>query len=255
MLQMGSPAESVNSGDIALLQHTDRGVRTPTEQTYETLQAAFAYFNRGLFNGALPDCLITLQRQAKTFGYFSPRKFAAIDGDTLVDEIALNPSHFRVCTPKDTASTIAHEMTHLWQEHFGKPSRSGYHNQEWATAMRRIGLQPFSTNDPDKETGYSVNHRIVDGGPFDLSYQAFEATGQTLRWGDAFQPNDEKRKPKRLTFVCPGCDQKVQGVAKIRVRCDPCDLLMVVRHKGETIEVPVDDIDAASVLTSAEELR
>jgi predicted SprT family Zn-dependent metalloprotease len=253
MLQMASLAESVNSGDaqtahaLALPQHIDRGVYTPTptEQTYVLLLTAFTHFNRDLFAGALPDCLITLQRRAGTYGYFSSNKFAAIDGDALAHEIALNPAHFRTCPPKDVASTLVHEMVHLWQERYGKPPRSGYHDREWATAMRRIGLQPFSNSDPDKETGYSIDHRIIEGGPFDLSYQAFEATGETLRWGDAFPPNDEKRKRKRETFVCPRCDQKVLGVPKTRVRCDLCDLVMAVRHKGETADVTVvADTDA-----------
>jgi hypothetical protein len=263
MLQMASPAESVNSDDaqtardLVLRQHIDRGVYTPTptEQTYVPLLSAFNHFNRDLFAAALPDCLITLQRKANTLGYFSPNKFAAIDGDALVDEIALNPAVFRVCTPKDICSTLVHEMAHLWQAHFGTPPCAGYHDRQWAAVMRRIGLQPYSTSNPDKETGYSVDHRIVDGGPFDLSYQAFEATGETLRWGDAFQPNDEKRKPKRETFVCPGCDQQVQGVPKTRVRCDLCDLVMVIRHKGGTVEIPVDDIDADSVSVGVEGLR
>jgi hypothetical protein len=29
-------------------------------------------------------------------------------------------------------STLVHEMAHLQQNHFGKSSRTGYHNKEWA---------------------------------------------------------------------------------------------------------------------------
>jgi hypothetical protein len=228
---------------------------TPTEQTYDPLVAAFRFFNHRLFAGVLPDCLITLQRKANTLGYFSPGKFAAIDGDALVDEIALNPMAFRGCTPKDVASTLAHEMAHAWQHHFGKSPRAGYHDREWAAVMRSIGLQPSSTGVPGgAETGYKVSHYIIDGGPFDLAYTAFEAAGQdSLRWGDAFQPNDEKRKPKRLTFVCSRCDQKVQGVWSTRVRCDLCNLIMVVRGKGDTAAAAtaVDNIDAGSVSVGA----
>jgi hypothetical protein len=228
-------------GDIALPQQNDDGVYTltPTGQTYVPLLAAFAHFNRDLFADVLPDCLITLQRQANAYGYFSPSKFAAIGGDdATVDEIALNPAHFRVCTPNDVSSTLVHEMVHLWQEHFGKPSRSGYHNEQWAAVMRRIGLQPSSTGAPGgKETGYRVSHYVIEGGPFDRSYTAFEASGQTIGWGDAFIRGNEARKAKRETFVCPRCGRKVLGVPKTRVRCDwGCDLRMVARHKGETTD-------------------
>jgi hypothetical protein len=36
----------------------------PTRRTYATLQAAVRHFNRALFNGALPPCLVTFQRRA-----------------------------------------------------------------------------------------------------------------------------------------------------------------------------------------------
>ena len=57
-------------------------------------------------------------------------------------------------------------MAHLWQQEFGKPSRNGYHNAEWAAEMNRIGLKPVSAGSPDKETGQRVGHEIVEGGPF-----------------------------------------------------------------------------------------
>ena len=237
------------SGDLALSGQNEGWVYTPTPsaQTYVLLLTAFDHFNRSLFAGRLPDCLITLQRKANTHGYFSPRKFAAISGDAQADEIALNPAHFRVCTPKDVCSTLVHEMVHLWQEHFGKPSRSGYHNAQWAAVMRRIGLEPVSAD--GKGTGYSVSHVIVEGGPFDLSYQVFESTGEALQWGDAFARSDEPRKPKRETFVCPSCDQKVLGVSKTRVRCEWCGLPMVARHKGGINTGAVSDSTIAAELS------
>ena len=39
-------------------------------------------------------------------------------------------------------------MTHLEQAHFGKPSRNGYHNKEWADLMERVGLMPSDTGAP-----------------------------------------------------------------------------------------------------------
>ena len=221
---------------------------TPTEQTYVPLLAAFTHFNRDLFAGALPDCLITRQRKASTLGYFSPNQFAAIGSDARTDEIALNPAHFRVCTPKDVCSTLVHEMAHLWQAHFGKLPRSGYHDRQWATAMRRIGLEPSSTGAPGgKTTGYRMSHYIIDGGSFDLSYTAFEASGQTLRWGDAFIRGNETRKAKRDTYVCPGCDLKALCVPKVRIRCERCDLRMVARHRGETADADASAIGAGEL--------
>ena len=40
---------------------------------------------------------------------------------------------------------LAHEMTHLWQFHYGKPSRSGYHNKQQANIMGSMGSMPPDT--------------------------------------------------------------------------------------------------------------
>ena len=38
----------------------------PTKETYDQFQEAYAYFNRVLFEGQLPNCLITLQRNKRS---------------------------------------------------------------------------------------------------------------------------------------------------------------------------------------------
>ena len=62
----------------------------PTRETYDPLQQAYETLNRSLFEGELPNCLITLQRSKKSYGYFCGDRFGRADG-TLTDEIALNP--------------------------------------------------------------------------------------------------------------------------------------------------------------------
>ena len=139
----------------------------PTRETYDPLQQAYENLNRSLFEGELPNCLITLQRSKKSYGYFCGDRFGRADG-TLTDEIALNPTHFRDRPQEEVLATLAHEMVHLWQHHFGKPGRGRYHNKEWAEKMKSIGLQPTSTGKDDgAETGDVMGHIIVPDGPFD----------------------------------------------------------------------------------------
>jgi predicted SprT family Zn-dependent metalloprotease len=116
----------------------------PTAQAYAELQKAYDHFNRELFEGTLPDCLLTLQREKDTYGYFSRNRFISSAGEKI-DEIALNPSYFAVQPLVEILQTIAHEMVHLWQAHFGKPGRVRYHNGEFAAKMEAIGLMPSST--------------------------------------------------------------------------------------------------------------
>lgn len=126
----------------------------PTTQAYAELQAAYVHYNNALFDGKLPFCLITMQREKRTYGYFSSRRFGNKHDKTMTDEIAMNPSYFGVVPLLEILQTLVHEMAHLWQFHFGEPGRRGYHNKEWAEKMEAIGLMPSSTGKPGgKKTG------------------------------------------------------------------------------------------------------
>ncbi len=67
---------------------------TPTTQAYDELQIAFDHFNQHLFDNQLPECLITLQRQKQTLGYFAKERFAQTHSGKMTDEIAMHPGYF-----------------------------------------------------------------------------------------------------------------------------------------------------------------
>ncbi len=143
----------------------------PTQETYSALQAAYEHFNQELFEGALPECLITLQRKEKrVYGYFWSQRFEEIGSGEKTDEIAMNPQHFKSRTIEAVLSTLAHEMVHQWQAYFGTPSRKAYHNKEWADKMESIGLMPSDTGKPGgNRTGQQMTHYIIPGGVFELA--------------------------------------------------------------------------------------
>ena len=80
---------------------------SPTQQTYAELQRAYDHFNQALFGGALPPCLVTLQREKRTYGYFSSKRFVHLDG-TMTAVIALNPSFFAVVPLTETLHAFDH---------------------------------------------------------------------------------------------------------------------------------------------------
>ncbi len=185
----------------------------PTQQTYDELQYAYGYLNDNLFGGQLPDCLITLQRKRHTMGYFSPKRFVNREG-TLTDEIAINPKYFAATPIRDTLSTIAHEMAHLWQHHFGNPGRGRYHNREWANKMADIGLQPTDTGGPGgKITGDMMSDFIIAGGRFDLVTRELLAQDYIISWLDrlavldlSFIDSDKLEEITGLGVVVDGSD-------------------------------------------------
>ena len=60
----------------------------PTAQAYAELQLAFDHYNRELFAGELPPCLITMQREKRSYGYFSSERFVHHHDKSKTDEIA-----------------------------------------------------------------------------------------------------------------------------------------------------------------------
>lgn len=202
-------AQYINLPDLSCVPMTTVNTlpgTAPTHQTYSELQQAYDHFNAELFDGKLPHCLITLQREKRTVGYFSAARFASLQGHTT-DEIAINPSYFAVVPIVETMQTIVHEMAHLWQEHFGKPGRGRYHNEEWASKMESIGLMPSSTGQPGgKRTGDMMADYPIAGGRFLKACDSLLTRDFSLSWYDRF-PSDE-----HLRFGESSASAQMQGI-------------------------------------------
>lgn len=213
-------------------------MKTPTQE-YNIYEQAYKFFNAHLFDGQLPACLITLQRKAHAYGYYSPKRFVArTNGKDRTDEIALNPDTFADCTDKDILGTLVHEMAHLWQAHFGKPGRGRYHNREWARKMVSMGLLPISLDYPGKMTGQAVTHEIVLGGPFDVIADALLTSGFCLNWqaisyGATVGPpttglNDNRESgtpeplPSKVKYTCASCGLNAWAKPKVCLFCGHC---------------------------------
>jgi hypothetical protein len=158
----------------------------PTLAIYGAIQFAYSYFNKALFDNALPKGIVTFHRQRKVMGYASFQRWKGPDGNR-VDEIAINPEYFEDYPLIEIFQTLCHEMTHLWQSHFGCPSRRGYHNKEWARKMKEIGLMPSSTGLPGgDQTGEHMLDYVILDGPFIKVSQDLIKKGYDFPWVDCF---------------------------------------------------------------------
>jgi hypothetical protein len=196
-----------------------------TPAQYRAFQAAYDFLNTQLFEGSLPDVLVTLQRQANSRGYFAAERFAGRVDETTVHELALNPDTFIGRDDRDICSTLAHEMVHVWQETHGTPPRRAYHDREWAAKMKAIGLQPSTTGAPGgKETGQRVTHYIIEGGRYAQAFAALAATGFALRWQSI--PWDRaaraKARASKTKFTCPTCEQNAWAKPDAALICGVC---------------------------------
>lgn len=160
---------------------------TPTTEAYSELQTAYDHYNRALFGGKLPSCLITLQREKRSYGYFSAKRFVHRHDKVTTDEIAINPSYFAVVPLVEVMQTLVHEMVHAWQHHFGKPGRRSYHNHEWAAKMEAIGLMPSATGKPGgARTGEKMADYPIAGGPFMRATEQLLAQDFGISWLDRY---------------------------------------------------------------------
>ncbi len=192
---------------------------------YGCLQQAYDHFNRRLFGGYLPACLITLHRHRGAYGYFSRRRYIRGLAVETTDEIALNPDLFAKGkrSGRDVAATLAHAMVHLWQAHFGHPGRGRYHNQEWAQKMREIGLTPTDSGAPGgKSTGDRMAHLIVAAGPFEQAYLELVDSGLRLEWAYLSVQRSRGNAGNRQKFTCPRCGLNAWARPAARLICGEC---------------------------------
>ncbi|WP_411691009.1 SprT-like domain-containing protein [Acinetobacter gandensis] len=161
-----------------------------TLQFYEELQHVYDTFNDRLFNNELPECLITLQRINKNTGYWSENRFASIDdGNSYTHELALNPDYFGIRPLIDIFQTYAHELCHLKQAVHGTPSKRSYHNAEFSSYMREIGLITSDTGrEGGKQTGEKMSDYPLNDGKFIKVCNELVEEGRIIKWYDKYVP-------------------------------------------------------------------
>ncbi len=197
----------------------DPNPAAPTEAQYGAFATAFKHFNAALFEGKLPDVILAFATHKKSYGYFIASRWRSGESDVRVGEIALNPD-FLERTERDVAATIVHEMVHLWQHAFGRPSRRGYHNAQWADRMEAIGLMPSATGEPGgARVGQRMTHYVIEGGRFAQAFDALPSkTLLPFVAGAAIEGArgpKKARDPSKTPYVCGTCGLKVWAKAGV----------------------------------------
>lgn len=209
------------------------------QQQYITLDSAYTFFNKRMFGGKLPPLLITFRKKTKAYGYYWHEAIESRKEASPVSELALNIALFDGRTDKQILSTLVHEM---------EPSRSGYHNKQWAEKMKEIGLYPSNTGaEGGKETGQSVTHYVIEDGIFDKLYEELATEGISIDWQSSYEKKTvrlKKAKPEpkggttggegddneddedntpvtknKTKFTCPKCHANAWGRPSLKIIC------------------------------------
>lgn len=221
-----------------------------TTAQFKTLDDLYKFYNESIFNGELAECIVNMSRHGGAYGFFAANRWRSNQADKgVVHEISINPDYMNR-TDKEWHSTLVHEMCHLWQEDHGKPSRSGYHNKEWAKKMIEVGLMPSDTGEPEgKMTGQSVTHYVIEGGTFDRVFNTLktedlealrlkyrptvaalsfkpgarsEEEGEEGKEGEGGEDQKKGRQGVKVKYTCP-CGNNVWGKPDLRLRCNECE--------------------------------
>ena len=203
----------------------------------KTMHEAYDFFNEELFDGKLPDCVLTLSRELKRAnGFYAHESFT--DGKEKASEISLNPDQLSR-GEKLAFSTLVHEQVHCWQFNFGNDiPKSVYHNKEFAKKMMKIGLVPSSTGAKGgNKTGRNVSHYIDEDGPFDEAYTKWKRRKKkSISWHSRIfnEPDEEetkkRKRPRRKRLICPGCELKVSVPEHAELECLTCNEEMSINE-------------------------
>lgn len=231
---------------------------TPTVELSSTNSGIFDYFNKKLFDGTLPEPIILVVRNKKTIGgYFVPNKWmASEDEEVVLHEIGVNANVISELGIADSIMVQVHEMLHLWQWEYGKPSPDGYHNKEFAEKSKSIGLttEELDTagNKTGRDVGRNITAEIIMGGAFEKALSEIPDE-IVLPWislpvevdptspggggnGKSTEsdknpdhPNKQnwpkhggKRNRNKTTYSCPVCGSKIWGKPGLNIKCGDC---------------------------------
>lgn len=229
-----------------------------TVAQFKAFQGLFDFLNKRFFDDKLPRVILNFSRESVScFGFITHEKrWQSLEGNKVnLYEISLNPRNILNTQPIFFISTLLHEMVHLWQLEYGHPSRSGYHNQEWAAKMESVGLTPSTTAKPGgKRTGQSCSHYMTPGGVFEqvlkalpkelfIPWFSWEGSAwahmftELLEGADGYEAKEGVEKIReqaaasgetikkaaenknKVRYTCPTCGLKVWGKPGLFIKC------------------------------------
>lgn len=211
---------------------------SPTKSQFTNYQALYDYFNEKLFGDKLPPIILNFSRKANTAGFFAPNRWVSIKSSDKTHEISINPSYMANVSFIEVCQTLAHEQAHLWQLLYGKPSRTGYHNKEWAEKMESIGLMSSDTGQQGgKKVGQRMSDYVIEGGGFEkvfnelpenlklpwVANERIKKSAQEPGENDGTGVKEEQKKKNKIKYTCPGCGINVWGKPDLDIYCKSCE--------------------------------
>lgn len=165
----------------------------------------FEIFNQEFFEGRLPTPVVSFRhdRVTRLGSYYTGRNEFAVK-----DQINLNSQHLE--RPKYQAlATLLHEMIHEWQDYSGKHSSGYYHNKQFQTKSRELGIP---CNAKGQTTG------ITDPFVEVCRRYGIEVSEQAIK---EFKPIERSRGTSKLRKYSCGCTN-IWAATRVHAMCKLC---------------------------------
>ena len=216
---------------------------TPTQllnEMHRCIESLFKKFNERFFGNEIPFPIIAIQsskRQHGTLGWCSVKKIWKNElKNEFYYEIAI-VSEFLDRTFYDIASTLLHEMCHLYGLNKGiKDTSRGYryHNKKFKETAKARGLNVKF----DKTLGWAITSLKAEIEPIVdeifkeetlMLTRGYHRGGEKLPEMEEEGGEEENVKPKQSSrkLVCPGCELPVRVTRDdVHLMCMDCKLEM-----------------------------
>lgn len=205
-----------------------------TLRLFGALQDAYNYFKYHLFDNKLSPVVLTLNRKARSMGYYRPNSWVSDRQETL-PEININPSILHM-PATEVMQTLVHEMCHHYQFLFGKAGRGGYHNIEFSRIMFSVGLMCSSTGKPGgRITGESMADYFIEGGRFIqvfnempseflLPFKPYENTLSLVEPSIEVSVVNQTKDRSKVKYTCQSCGINTWGKPQLNLKCGDCNM-------------------------------
>lgn len=156
-------------------------------------------------------CLVIDKKSSRYYGRYR----YGFNGIGTKHEITINARH--LSRPLfDILDTLLHEMLHQWQDMYGKPGRSNYHNNEFIEKALSIGISSDSW-------GHSLG--IVKDGLFEKMLIKYGINTEGIQYYNPQFPQKvqdiSQGKSKLKKWTC-GCQNAWIGKSDFEAKCKIC---------------------------------
>lgn len=173
----------------------------------QVLEEAFNHYNKQLFDGDLPRCIIRAMpatKAVKDGGYIKPFNEKDRFGEKA-HGIYLDSTQFLDRSIEQVLACLAHQMVHVWEYHNYAKSKKVYKSSEhsvklWRPKFNSIGLILLKN---------SNGHEVIEGGQFERATDKLISSGFKIDWGSIGEQRKAATNTGRVKYTCHLCDIKM----------------------------------------------